>query len=354
MTTVHVVLPDAAQDPARPSGGNTYDRRICAELAALDWLVREHAVTGGWPLPEAGRDAVAEVITRIPDGSLVLVDGLVATAAPGVLIAAAGRLRLVVLVHMPIGDAPHGHEVIGSRENERAVLTTATAIVATSRWSRDRLVRAYGLDPYRVHVAEPGTDARGVAGGTQTGGQLLCVATVAPHKGHDILLTALAGIADLPWRCACVGPLDRNPRFVAGLRRAANERGLSDRLCFTGARVGADLDAAYAGADLLVLASRGEAYGMVVTEALAHGLPVVATAVGGVPEALGRTNDGQRPGLLVPAGDHRALAAALRRWLQDAELRDQLRKAALERRGELTSWPVAAAKVAGVLRGAGR
>ena len=128
--------------------------------------------------------------------------------------------------------------------------------------------------------------------GRTGGGELLCVAAVTAHKGHDVLLAALAAIADLPWRCVCVGTLDREPAFVERLRRQAEAAGIGDRVCFAGLRIGDDLASAYAAADVLVLASRAETYGMVVTEALARGLPVIATAVGGLPEALGRTSDG--------------------------------------------------------------
>jgi glycosyltransferase involved in cell wall biosynthesis len=355
VTAVDVVLPEGVHDPARPSGGNTYDRRICAGLTSLGWRVREHLIAGTWPLPgPAGGAALAEAFAGIPDGGLVLVDGLVSAAAPSALAAAAERLRLVVLVHMPAGDVPDGHEVVSTRDGERIVLTAAAAVVVTSRWSRDWLIREYELEPRRVHVAEPGADAAPLASGTQTGGRLLCVAAVAPHKGHDTLVAALAEIADLPWQCTCVGPLDRNPGYVAGIRRGVEEHGLRDRVCFTGTRVGADLDHAYAAADVLVLASRGESYGMVVTEALARGLPVVATAIGGVPESLGRTADGRPPGLLVPPDEPSALAQALRRWMQDTDLREQLRQAARERRGTLTGWASASARVAGVLGGLGQ
>ena len=115
-------------------------------------------------------------------------------------------------------------------------------------------------------------------------------------------------------------------------------KGLRDRVRFPGPRTGAELDRAYAAADLLVLASHAETYGMVVTEALARGLPVLAADVGGVTEALGHGEDGTRPGLLVPPGDPAALGAALRRWLGDAELRARLRRAARERRASLRRW----------------
>jgi glycosyltransferase involved in cell wall biosynthesis len=127
---------------------------------------------------------------------------------------------------------------------------------------------------------------------------------------------------------------------------------LGDRVCFAGPRTGADLDRSYATADVLVLASRAETYGMVVSEALARGLPVVAADVGGLTEALGHGAGGIRPGLLVPPGDPTALGTALRAWLGDSELRGRLRRAARERRESLSGWSATTSIVAGVLAGA--
>jgi glycosyltransferase involved in cell wall biosynthesis len=164
-----------------------------------------------------------------------------------------------------------------------------------------------------------------------------------------VLLGALASVSDLPWQCLCAGRLDRDPAFVEGLRRRVLDRDLADRVSFPGPLSGADLARSYRAADLLVLASRAETYGMVVTEALAHGLPVVATEVGGVPEALGHAPGGDRPGLLVPPGDPAALGAALRAWLGDAALRERLRRAARERRASLSRWSTTASVVSAVL-----
>jgi glycosyltransferase involved in cell wall biosynthesis len=169
-----------------------------------------------------------------------------------------------------------------------------------------------------------------------------------------VLLDALATIADLSWRCVCVGSLDRNPAFVDGLRRRALDGGIGDRIWFTGPRTGVDLERSYAAADVLVLASRAETYGMVVTEALAHGLPVVAAEVGGLTEALGHGADGIRPGVLVPPDDPATLGAALRAWLTDAALRDRSRRAARERRESLSGWSTTTSAVASVLAGAAR
>jgi glycosyltransferase involved in cell wall biosynthesis len=348
---VHVIVPEGIDDPARPSGGNTYDRRICRGLAALGAVVREWPVAGAWPrLDAAGHAALAGVVERLPDGAVVLLDGLVACAAPEVLVPQARRLRQVVLVHMPLGHRPPDAAAGAVRSRERDVLTAATAVVATSVWTRRRLTELYALAPERVHVAEPGVDEAELA--PATGDALLCVAAVTPDKGHPVLIDALATAADLPWSCACVGSLIRDPAFADGVRRRARDGGLSDRIRFPGSRTGRELARAYATADLLVLASHAETYGMVVSEALARGLPVIATEVGGVAEALGHADDGALPGLLVPPDDPTALGAALRAWLVDAELRERLRRAARQRRTSLRRWPATASMLAGVLAGA--
>ena len=343
MTEVHVIVPEGIDDPARPSGGNTYDRRVCDGLAGLGWTVRERAVRDA--------SALARAVRRIPDGAVVLLDGLIASTAPEALVPQARRLRQVVLVHMPLGHRPPDEEAGAVRAREREVLAAAAAVVTTSAWTRRRLGELYALPADRMHVAEPGVDAAPLAPGTASRDSLLCVAALTQDKGHEVLLDGLAMVTDLSWRCECVGSLARDPAFADGVRRRARTNGLGDRVRFLGPLFGPELDRAYAAADLLVLASRAETYGMVVTEALARGVPVLATEVGGVTEALGYAEDGTRPGLLIPPGDPAAFGAALRSWLENAELRDRLGVAARERRAKLRPWAATASAVADVLAG---
>jgi glycosyltransferase involved in cell wall biosynthesis len=343
--TLHVVVPEGIDDPTRPSGGNTYDRRLSRGLEDLGWALRTRPVAGDWPWAgEATRHQLAEALDAVPDGDLVLVDGLVASGMPEVIVPASRRLWLVVLLHMPIG-----FRAAGSREPESAVLGAAAAVVTTSEWTRRWLLDAYDLDPARIHVAHPGVDPARQTAGSDTGRNLLCVGAVTAWKGHDVLLAALSGLVDPDWRCVCVGSLAKAPDFVDGLFHDIKKAGLDDRFELAGPRTGHELEASYAAADLLVLPSHGETYGMVVTEALARRMPVLATRVGGVPEALGETQDGRVPGLLVPPGDVGALAAALTRWLSEPSLRDALRRAADLRRGGLRGWPETARLVADVL-----
>ena len=340
MIAVHVIVPEGIDDSTLPSGGNIYDRRVCSGLTDLGWNVHVHPVRGTWPRPDARSLAeLARVVAGIPDGGVVLLDGLVASPAPEVLVPEAARLRLVVLVHMPLNN-----------EREGALLSAATSVVTTSTWSRRALLQRYGLPGERVHVAEPGVDPAELAPGTATAGAMLSVAAVIPGKGHDVLLDALALLPDRYWHCLCVGSLERDPVFAEGLRRRVLAGELAGRVRFPGPQTGAVLEQIYGSADLLVLPSRGETYGMVVTEALARGIPVVAAAVGGVPEALGHGSDGTPPGLLVPPGDPAALHEALRAWLEHAELRQRLRVAARERRSSLSRWSKTAALVADALR----
>ena len=298
MRTVHFLVPEELGDPERPSGGNHYGLRVTEELRALGWSVRLCHHTHG-----------------VASGSVVLVDGLVADRA----VADADRLRLVLLLHTPY-DGP--------------LLRAARGVVTTSAWTAAQLARP-------ARVARPGVDPAPLVEGTAAGNRLLCVGAVVRDKGHDVLLDALAKLDDLAWELTCVGSLDRDPAWVATLPSWAGVR-------FSGPRVGIRLAATYARSDLLVLPTRRESYGMVVTEAQARGIPVVASVVGGVAEALGDGGTGPG-GVLVPPDDPGALTDALRQWLEDAGLRAELRARSRARRAGLTGWDVTARSVAAEL-----
>jgi glycosyltransferase involved in cell wall biosynthesis len=336
---MHFVLPGDVDDVTVPSGGNVYDRRVCQGLG----LVHEIAVPGIWPRPNAGaRAELARSLAALPDGAVVLLDGLVACGVPEVVVPQANRLRLVVLVHLPL--AVEAGAEMDARERE--TLRAATAVVATSAWAARWLIDHHGLDASRVHVVTPGTDPAPLAPGTDGVSQLLCVASVTPRKGQDLLVEALATVTDESWSCVCVGPVSRDPAYVAQLRQLIKQHELSDRVRLAGPRTGEQLACSYAAADLVVLPSRAETYGMVVTEALARGIPVLATAVDGVPDTLGRDPDGGVPGILV-APD--ALADGLQRWFSEPELRHRVRISAGQRRGVLASWDETARRMAVVL-----
>ena len=352
LRSVHFVMPGGVDDPAAPSGGNAYDRRVSFDLPGFGWQVHKHAVAGDWPRPTAAsRAELARTLRELPDGSVVLLDGIVACGVPEVVVPETERLRLAVLVHLPLGDETGLEPAVAAELDvkERDVLRAVPAVIATSDWAVRRLVSHHGLAPERVHVAAPGADIAPLASGTDGVSRLLCVAAVTPRKGQHRLVQALAAAADLPWSCVCVGGLGHDPEYVAQLRLLIKENGLEDRIELAGPRAGAALDASYAAADLMVLTSYAETYGMAVTEALARGIPVLATDVGGLPEAVGRAPDGGVPGILVPPEDPAALAAELRGWFGEADVRRRLKAAARGRRAALNGWATTARSLAGVL-----
>jgi glycosyltransferase involved in cell wall biosynthesis len=258
-------------------------------------------------------------------------------------------------VHLPLADETGlaTEPAAELDDRERATLRAAHMVVATSAPTARRLLEHHGLADGRVTWVPPGTDPAPLAPGTDGRSRLVCVAAVTPRKGQDVLVDALAEVASrhpgLPWNCACVGPVRRDPAYAERVLALIERRGLGDRVTLTGPRTGADLAAGYAAADLAVLPSLAEPYGMVVTEALARGLPVLASAVDGIPDTLGRAPDGNVPGILVPPGDAGALAAALGRWLTEPELRRELKAAARLRRDTLAGWDAAAERWADLL-----
>jgi glycosyltransferase involved in cell wall biosynthesis len=346
---VHVVVPEGFDDPGRPSGGNIYDRRVCAGLAEAGWEVRVTTVAAAWPVPDSGARAdLARVMSAIPDGEIALVDGLIASPTAPQLLPHAGRMRMTVLLHMPLATALDTRHDASARRSERVVLRAATGVVVTSEWTRERVLARYAIPACRVHVARPGAD-QVAAPARPVRGRLMSVGVLGRHKGQDLLIDALAQLGDLDWHCVLAGPLDRDPEFVDRLQTRITRLGYSSRVRLTGVLTGAALSDAYATADLLVAPSRSETYGMAVTEALAHGLPVIAAAVGGLPEALGSADDGTLPGQLVPSGDPHALAAAIRAWLGDEHLRRRLQAAAGKRRSNLCGWEHTTLEIANAL-----
>jgi len=350
---VHVVVPEGFDSPGRPTGGNIYDLRVCAGLAEAGWDVLIATVPAAWPVPDSDALAdLASVVSAIPDGEITLIDGLIASPTAAQLLPHAGRISLTVLLHMPLATALDTRHDASAEHSERVVLRAATGVVVTSDWTRQQVLTRYQIPPSRVHVARPGVD-RVAAPARPVRGQLICVGALGPHKGQDLLVEALAELGDLDWHCLLTGPLDRDPHFVDHLQTRISRLGYGHRVRLTGVLTGAVLSDLYATADLLVAPSRSETYGMAVTEALAHEVPVIATAVGGLPEALGSAADGTRPGQLVPPGDPAALAAALRCWLGDERHRQRLRAAARRRRPTLHGWEQTTQVIAQALTASG-
>jgi glycosyltransferase involved in cell wall biosynthesis len=320
---LRLVVPE---DVDEPTGGNIYD------LALVDALRR------GGDEVELRRCAPRDLesVLRQPWEGPTLVDGLLATPQPDALAAA----RVGVLVHMPLAleTGLHRDRVAELDRLERRALRAAGRIVTTSNWTGRYLREHYDVSD--VAVATPGVDSAPLVAGSDPP-LLVQLAALVPHKDQLTVVAALAQVSDLRWQARLAGPTDRDPEYATAVREAVRAAGLVDRVDIPGTM---PREAAWSGANLAMLPSLVESFGLVVTEGLARGVPAVVGA-GGPEEALGVTETGERPGIVVPAGDPDALGDALRRWLTDEHCRDAIRSAALARRVTLEPWDVTARRV---------
>jgi glycosyltransferase involved in cell wall biosynthesis len=332
---LHFVVPGPLD---QRTGGYLYDARMVEGLRARGWDLVVHNLEGRFPDPDdLAKRSLAGALEHIPDGDLVVLDGLAMGGSPETIREHSGRLRLLSLVHHPLADetglspAQRDHLVA----SERSALAPCTGVIVTSEYTAQHLA-SYGVERRRLRAVPPGTAPAPQARGPDNGEppHILCVATVTPRKGHDVLVEALHRIQDLPWTCVCAGSTDRDPDHANRVLDLVDRYGLASRIDFVGEHDAASLDDLYAEASLFALASHYEGYGMALAEALTRGLPVVSTTGGAIPYTV--PSDA---GMLVPPGDPSAFGRALRVLVQpDGDELAKLASAARRHGESLPDW----------------
>jgi glycosyltransferase involved in cell wall biosynthesis len=332
-----------------PTGGYTYDRRIVGELEALGWQVEVLDIGDGFPRPTPEVRTIAGAqLMGLPTGQPLVIDGLAYGTMPEEAKSLRERCSMVALVHHPLAleTGLDNAEAAALRKSERAALACARHVIATSAATARLLIADYGVPAKGLTVVQPGTDRATVhepRRGTLT---LLTVGAIVPRKGYDVLVGALAQLKDHPWRLVIVGDNTRSPETAARLDEDIARYGLSDRIEIAGPVPEEDLAEFYAEADLFVLPSRFEGYGMAYTEAVAHGVPVVGTNAGAIPDTVP-----PGAGILVPPDDVEALAATLRRLIDNEPEREQLAAGARAASASFPTWRESAVLFAAVLDG---
>jgi glycosyltransferase involved in cell wall biosynthesis len=334
-------------DPGQRTGGYLFDARIVDELRGLGWRIEVVGLEGRFPdVDELARGAMARVLAGMPDGARVVIDGLALGGVPDAVLPHADRLDITALVHHPLADETGLKPALRERllGRETSALAACRRVIVTSAFTAMRLGEL-GLDSRPPVVVEPGVETADLAGpvadrlaGREPGGpeRLLCVASLTPRKGQDILVGALAGLVERRWHCVLAGSSARDEAFAMKVVERIAEAGLEARVECIGECQPDALDAAYHSAGLCVLPSRYEGYGMVVTEALARGLPVITTTGG----ALAETAPDDCC-LKVAPGDFVGLREALAGWFDDAQMRLSMTRAAVARRETLRDWKAA-------------
>jgi glycosyltransferase involved in cell wall biosynthesis len=309
------------------TGGYLYDRHVIDGMRS-----RGHAVKIIELSPNDRETALAE----LADGTTTVIDGLALPDFEQAVIAERRRLRLVALVHHPLAEETGLSRAAAERlaRLEAVALQCFRGVVCPSARTA-AAVAAYGIPPERIFVIPPGTAKPDRPLRSQRGPvrSLLCVASVIPRKGHRVLVAALARLRDLDWQMLCIGSLDRDPRNTRSIRQMISAARLGRRIALAGEQPPRMVMRAYRAADLFVLPSLHEGYGMAFAEAMAHGLPIVATAAGAIPETVPR-----EAGLLVRPGDVAALARALRRVIAEPALAMRLAAGSRAAGGRLPDW----------------
>lgn len=309
------------------TGGYLYDRHIIDGLRS-----RGHAVKVIELAPNDRETALA----GLADDTTTIIDGLALPDLEQAVFAHWRRLRLVGVVHHALAEEAGLSPAAAERliRLETAALQHFRVVVCPSPRTA-AAVASYGIPRDRIFVIPPGTASpdrplRSRRGPVRS---LLCVGSVIPRKGHRVLVAALARVRDLDWQLLCIGSLDRDPRTARSIRQVISATRLGQRITLAGEQPPRMVMRAYRAADCFVLPSLHEGYGMAFAEAMAHGLPIVATAAGAIPETVPR-----EAGLLVPSGDAAALACALRRVIAEPALAMRLAAGARAVGGRLPDW----------------
>jgi glycosyltransferase involved in cell wall biosynthesis len=332
----------------QPTGGYAYDRRLIAALRALGCEIEVIDLGDGFPYPcaETRKGALA-LFRAVPAGRPLVIDGLALGVLPDAAAALAPTHPLIALVHHPLALESGIAAVTATSlaASERAALACVRHVVTTSPSTRRVLIADYAVAAERVTVALPGIDPATVAPRPPRGSvTLLAVGAVVARKGYDVLIDALAALADLDWRLVIAGDRSRDRATADAVAAQIAACGLGARVRMLGAVGDEELARLHAEADVFVLASRHEGYGMAFAEAINRGLPVVGTRAGAIPETVP-----PGAGILVDADDVPALAAALRTMIADARAREAYAAAARAAATNLPRWDATARTFLAVL-----
>ena len=329
------------------TGGYIYDRHLVEGLRRAGRRVEVLSLADSFPTPTGAQmDAAMAALAALPHTGTAMIDGLALGALDPVRLA---RLRLPVvgMIHHPLAQESALPADLRQHlfETERANLRLVRHVVVPSPHTRQMLIDRYDVAPDRITVARPGTRARATAPARpDTPPLILSVGILHPRKGHDLLIAALSRLRDLDWRAVIVGA-DWDGAHARMLRDQIAGGWLADRARLAGRLDDAELDDLYARASVFALATRYEGYGIVFDEALSHGLPIVSTRAGAVPDTVPPD-----AGLLVAPENIEALAGALRHLLTDEAARGRMADASWAAGRALPGWDDTARIAEGVLR----
>lgn len=358
------------------TGGYLYDKFIIEGLEALGWTVNRMSLGDAFPFSEQATFlAAADLLKNVPVDSLLVIDGLALGAMGSLAKDFACRARassevrretprsrgFVALVHHPLA-LESGLTSEQSRillKSEAHALSCAQHVIVNSPTTASTVQSLFKIGANQISTVLPGTahpartdsvrTARAPLHATHHANRnrpplLLSVGSIVARKGYDILVRALESLKELDWELRIVGDPTRDPDVFESLKAQIIKAGLNDRIHLLGALEQAALDQQYAQADLFVLASHYEGYGMAYAQAMSWGLPIIGTTGGAIAETVV-----EGTGILVPPGDVVTLSRAIQYLLEHPENRAKMAHASFKHASALPSWSDAASAFAQAL-----
>jgi glycosyltransferase involved in cell wall biosynthesis len=332
-----------------PTGGYRYDREILRQWKAAGIAVKLVSLEGDFPFPDETDRAKA--LARVPEltGDIAVIDGLAGGAMPEFASALSRKMPVIALIHHPLCLEKGLTDRLANqlKISEKSGLSHCSGVITPSPATARAVREIFAFDEKRIHTVLPGVErsnpARGSTDGTPN---LLCIGSVIERKGHRYLIEALAKLRHLDWRLDCIGLITSDNSLFTELDARIRDLELADRIVFHGPVDTEEIEKAYLSADIFVLPSLHEGYGMVYAEAIVRGIPVIGTTAGAIPETVPDVC-----GLLVEPGNTDELAAAMERMITDHDLRSRYSQNCLLAGPGFPTWQGSATLFARLLEG---
>jgi len=334
--TIHLVT---VGDPARLTGGYLYHRRMAELAPEFDARIKFVRLPDlPFPLPLWAGRRILDRIPRPAPRALVL-DSIAAAYVAPWLSLKPPPAPLVAMLHQPPGGVDHGlpRSALQALLDRAAYRKAAGLLVSSEALAAD--LESQGVSPARMRVVPPGRDLAAPAGPPEDlrlGRRcaFLCVANWFEHKGIHSLLDAFARLPDNDGTLHLAGAPDVDPAYARSIRDRLQRPDLSGRVVVHGSVAPERVAALYRDADVFVLPSMRESYGMAYAEAMSARLPIIGWRAGNLPNLV----TDRVEALLIDPGDIPGLTRALATLTGDEALRTSLSAAAAARAATLPTW----------------
>lgn len=320
-----------------PTGGYRYDKAILEQWKNAGIEYELISLEGNYPFPSEEEKLLAmKQVNGLASADIAVIDGLAGGVLPEFIKNLSAHMPVVSLLHHPLClENGLEYETAKALEvSEQESLKSVSHVITTSDETRYMVNTLFGIPLEEISSVLPGVNRERMAiGSGRPQKNLLCVGSIIERKGHKTLIQALSHLSHLNWHLDCVGAMDFDVELAQEIKALITKHELTDRVTLHGSVTDEAVSEAYHKADLFVLPSLYEGYGMVYAEAIVRGLPVIGTTAGAIPDTVPETC-----GMLVEPGNSKALAKAIEEMLSSAEVLESYKQGAIKAEPSFPTW----------------